>query len=1091
FIANPFSEDKTSRLYRSGDLARWLPDGNIEYIGRKDDQVKIRGYRIELGEIENILSSLPGVTQCCVLAKEDTVGNKRLVGYVVPEGDFDKEVLQNQLKLSLPEYMVPQLWVTLDAMPLTGNGKLDKKSLPNPDSSELSSKEYVAPRNETETQLAEIWQELLGVEQVGIYDDFFELGGHSLLVVRLMSRLQALDFHILAKDIFASPTIASISDKLSSISFVYTVPANGILATSDYITQLMVPLLNFEQSDLDKIVAMVPGGVANIADIYPLSPLQEGIYFHHLMSNAVHGDPYVLSSLLSFSESHKRTEFMEALQSVVNRYDILRTCFLSTGLPSVVQVVLREAVLPVELLDSSSLDNSKSILPQLELLVASGTHWMDTSKAPLLELKLVDDPENESYYIVVYYHHLIIDHVGLEKVVEEVMLYLSGEAENLSVPFLYRDFIGHTLHAQSVNDGESYFRSLLGEINEPTYPFNLSNILGNGTKMEESTVILSKDLSTLLRTVCVNLSISPAVLFHAAFGLVVARCSNKQHAVFGSLFSGRLQGSLGAADSLGLFINTLPVALELKGSVREYLDQVKLRLGELLSYEQTPLSHIHNWSGISNQMAVFSALLNYRHSSSSLVEENNMKDLGITLIGDYERTNYPFNFNVDDFGIDFGLTALVDVNIGADRILKFMEQSLIQLIDDATLEKEVSINTLSILSNKEKHQLLNIFNNTDVAYPLDITVVDLFIEQVKETPNAVAVVYEDEELTYKELDQRSNQLAHYLLSNNNISRDSLIGVVLDRSDWLIISLLAILKTGSAYVPIDPNFPEERKMYIKNDSNCSIVVDNFLLDTFKEVISSYSDDLPEIITTPNDLAYVIYTSGSTGKPKGVMIEHRNLVHLCFWHQSAYSVTSQSRGTLFSGVGFDASVWEIFPYLLSGGSLYPISEKYRYDLDKLSFFLTQHAITHAYMPTIVCENFLDKEISLPNIIVLTGGDVLRLSRSSDITIYNNYGPTETTVVATNYKVLNTPMIKIPIGKPIDNSQVYILNNHAQLLPVGVIGELYIGGAGVARGYLNQEDLTKEKFIANPFREGERLYKTGDLARWLPDGNIEYIG
>ncbi|URC11725.1 amino acid adenylation domain-containing protein [Flavobacterium sp. B183] len=1090
FIANPFSADKTSRLYRSGDLARWLPDGNIEYIGRKDDQVKIRGYRIELGEIENALSSLAGVTQCCVLAKEDTAGNKRLVGYVVLEGALDKEQLQNQLKLSLPQYMVPQLWVALDTMPLTGNGKLDKKALPDPDGSELSSKEYVAPRNETETQLAEIWQNLLGVEQVGIHDNFFELGGHSLLVVQLISRLQALDFNIAVKDIFAGPTIASIGDKLSSISFVYTVPANGILVTSDCITPLMVPLLDFEQNDLDKIVAMVPGGISNIEDIYPLSPLQEGIYFHHLMSNAVQGDPYILSGLLSFSDSKKRTDFIEALQFVVNRHDILRTSFLSADLPDVVQVVLREAVLPVELLESSNLDNSKAILPQLKVLATSGTHWMDTSKAPLLELKLTDDPENESYYLVVYYHHLIMDHVGLEKIMEEVMVHLSGEGENLSVPFLYRDFIGHTLHAQSVSDGESYFRSLLGAINEPTYPFNLSNALGDGTKIEEATVTLSKDLSTALRTTCVHLSISPAVLFHAAFGLVIARCSNKQYAVFGSLFSGRLQGSLGAADSLGLFINTLPVALELKGSVMEYLEEVKLRLGELLSYEQTPLSYIQDWSGISNQMALFSALLNYRHSSA--VEEGNMKNLGITLIDDYERTNYPFNFIVDDFGIDFGLTALVDVNIGAGRILQFMEQSLIQLIDGLTFEKEVSINTLNILSNKEKHQLLDVFNDTDAVYPVDKTIIDLFVEQVKQTPNAIAIVYKDVELTYKELDKHSNQLAHYLLSNNSIIADSLIGVVLERSEWLIISFLAILKTGAAYVPIDSNFPEDRKEYIKKDSNCSVVIDDLVLETFKKNCSDYSDDFPEINTSPDNLAYIIYTSGSTGKPKGVMIEHRNIVNTILSQISAFSISNKDSCLQFASISFDASIWEIGISLLSGSRLCIIKEEAKSDVTFFRNFIANNAITFATLPPAFLQLLAVDDIKSIKTLVTAGESIpLEVAKrfSEHYNYINAYGPTEASICSTTFQggIKN----RVSIGKPIDNTQVYVMNEEHNLLPVGVVGELCVGGAGVARGYLNLEQLTKEKFINNPFIEGERIYKTGDLARWLPDGNLEFIG
>ncbi|OXB19030.1 hypothetical protein B0A80_20175, partial [Flavobacterium tructae] len=407
-------------------------------------------------------------------------------------------------------------------------------------------------------------------------------------------------------------------------------------------------------------------------------------------------------------------------------------------MPYAVQVVLREAVLSV---DNLEMDSSENILEQLELLIAPGSHWIDISKAPLLELKSADDPEGESYYLIVHYHHLMMDHVGIEKIIEEVSLCLSGESSNLPVPFLYREFIGHTLHMQSTDNSESYFRTLMGSIEEPTYPFNLSNVLGDGKGIEESIVVLSKDLSIRLRNVCAHLSISPAVLFHAAFGLVVARCSNQGYALFGSLFSGRLQGSLGAADSLGLFINTLPVALELKGNVKEYLKEVRVRLEELLSYEQTPLSRIHNWSGISNDMALFSALLNYRHSLSSEEDKDDL-DLDMTVIAGHERTNYPFSLDVDDFGIDFGLTAQVDRSIGASRILAYMEQSLVELMDGVDNLEEINVNSLNILPEEEEHQLLHVFNDTYVSYPQDKTVVDLFEQQVERTPDAIAVVYQ-------------------------------------------------------------------------------------------------------------------------------------------------------------------------------------------------------------------------------------------------------------------------------------------------------------------------------------------------------------
>ncbi|REG90461.1 non-ribosomal peptide synthetase, partial [Flavobacterium aquicola] len=1090
FINNPFIEG--GRIYKTGDLARWLPDGNLEYLGRKDDQVKIRGYRIELGEIENVLSALSGVRQCCVLAKEDVNNTKRLVGYVVMEGVLDKEVLQEQLKLHLPEYMIPMIWISLEKMPITSNGKLDKKSLPDPENSELSTSKYIAPRNETENQLVTIWKGLLGIENIGIYDDFFELGGHSLLVVQLISRLQALDFHIKVKDIFAGPTIASISDKLSSTSLVYSIPPNGIKNTSDRIIPSMVPLLvDFNQNDLDKIVTMVPGGVSNIEDIYPLSPLQAGIHFHNLMSNPAQGDLYIVPTLLSFSDSAKRVAFIEALQFVVNRHDVLRTFFLSDGLPNAVQVVLREAKLALDDLD---LEESKAILPQLELLIASGSHWMDISKAPLLELKSADDPINGCYYLIIYQHHLIMDHVGLEVITEEMMLYLSGEGTNLPTPVLYRDFIGHTLHAQSIDDGEFYFKSLFDGIEEPTYPFNLSNVLGDGTGIEESTSMLSQDVSASLRNTCIKLSMSPAVLFHAAFGLVIARCSNKEYAVFGSLFSGRLQGSIGAADSLGLFINTLPVALKLKGSVKEYLQEVKVRLEELLSYEQTPLSDIHHWSNISNEMALFSALLNYRHSLLSSSEENNARDidLGITLIGSHERTNYPFNLSIDDFGVDFGLKVLVDKSLSADRILAYMEQALIQLIEGATSEEEVNIDALNILQREEKHQLLDVFNNTQISYPLNKSLIHLFEEQVERTPDAIAIVYREKELSYSALSKCSNQLAHYLLSSIKSNVDNYIGVTLDRSDWSIISFLAILKTGSAYVPIDPNYPEERKKYIKKDSNCSIIIDTLFLDSFKEDISKYPDSLPEIVLKADDLAYVIYTSGTTGKPKGVMVEHSSVINLCFNIINTFDINQFTICSQLISVSFDASVSEIYPSLISGSSLHIIDDEIKNGATLVDY-IKSNAINHLTIPSDLFGQLGWEELPALKSVHIGGGvssyNTLKEWSNTQLLV-NGYGPTECTVCATMHDFKDGDL-NTNIGKPLNNTNIYILDTSNILLPIGVIGELYIGGVQVARGYLNQDELTQEKFIANPFNEGERIYKTGDLARWLPDGNIEFIG
>ncbi|MEM6804263.1 MAG: amino acid adenylation domain-containing protein, partial [Bacteroidota bacterium] len=750
FVNDPFK--KGERIYITGDLACWLPDGTVAFTGRKDNQVKIRGYRIELGEIENVLTSISGVDHGCVLAKEDDHGDKRLIGYVVMQGPLDRETLQVALQLHLPEYMIPSLWIQLEEMPLTNNGKIDRKALPEPDSATLSGKEYIAPRTAVEAQLAEIWQELLNVEQVGVYDNFFQLGGQSLLAIRLIARLQKLGYTVNIKDFYADPSIALLSTKLSSVEEGYTVPENGIGEGCAYITPSMVTLVDLSQEELETIMDQVPGGVTNIQDIYPLSPLPEGIYFHHLVSGKLHGDPYVIPNILSFSSPEKREAFIEGLRFVIERHDVLRTCVLNNGFSQALQVVLREVRLQVEEL---SIDSGRDIFPQIEKAIAPDNLYMDLTIAPMLRVKVVDDEVNKTYYLILHHHHLMMDHFSTEKIRGEIALYLSGQANVLPTPSLYRDFIGDTLNTEKLEKSKAYFSDLYQDISVPTYPFNLSDTQIDGaTTIVSSKTKVSPELRDAIRKVSGNLQISPAVVFHAAFGIVVGRCSDTDYALFGSVLLGRLQGSKGSESSLGLFMNTLPIVLDLKGDITSYVTHTNDRLQALLNYEQTPLSQIHQWSGISNDTPMFSALLNYRHSAQG--SSSTVADFGGELFPAEGRTNYPFNLDVDDYGNDFGLMVrIADIGIDPSSVISYMEAALKAILENIDEKSTNNLDQLSILSKDEKHRLLEVFNATTVAYPKDKTVVDLFEEQVVKTPQATAVVHQGRRISYQELEERS------------------------------------------------------------------------------------------------------------------------------------------------------------------------------------------------------------------------------------------------------------------------------------------------------------------------------------------------
>ncbi|MEM8510683.1 MAG: amino acid adenylation domain-containing protein, partial [Bacteroidota bacterium] len=682
----------------------------------------------------------------------------------------------------------------------------------------------------------------------------------------------------------------------------------------------------------------------------------------------------------------------------------------------------------------------------------------------------------------------------------------------LPTPALYRDFIGHTLNKDKLEEGQRYFSELYGSISEPTYPFNLSDTrIDGGATIRFSQAMLSPALRDTIRQVAGELQISPAVLFHAAFGLVVARCSNTEQALFGSVLLGRLQGAKGSASSLGLFMNTLPIVLDLKGNIPSYINHTNERLQALLDYEQTPLSKIHQWSGISNDTPMFSALLNYRHSTPG--SSNTFSDFGGEVLTGEQRTNYPFSFDVDDYGDDFGFAVrVVDIGIDPSTIISYMKESLRVLLGSIDKRSEITVGDLSIVSEKEKHQVLEVFNDTAFRYPSDKTVVDLFAEQAKKTPEGTAIIFEGGTLNYRELDERSNQLAHFLI-DKGVSVEELVGVCLERGPEMMVSLLGILKSGGAYIPIDPTYPETRINYLIKDAAIDIlittteIIDRFsnvgveapiLLDVSSESIRKASKAPVTIDLSVHNLAYTIYTSGSTGRPKGVQVEHNNIVSLatsCDYVQLNNETVWLSTGS----ISFDATTMDYWGTLLNGGKLVLANTETLLATSSLKALILETKVTALFMTTSWFHQIAEEDLSVFASLdyFLVGGDITLYNYTNklkeqypELTIIHCYGPTENTTFSTTYPLEITKGI-LPIGKPIKNSYAYITDKNMNVVPIGVIGELVLGGTGVARGYLNNKELTNEKFIDSPFKEADRLYKTGDLAKWLPDGNIEFVG
>ena len=1115
FIPSPFVAG--DRLYKTGDLGRYLSDGTIEFLGRNDFQVKIRGFRIELGEIEARLGQHSGIREAVVLAREDVPGEKRLVAYytLVDGAEVSVDTLRTHVLEALPEYMVPAAYVRLASLPLTPNGKLDRKALPAPDGEAYASRVYEAPIGAVETALAQIWCELLGLERVGRHDNFFALGGHSLLAVRVIERMRRAELHADVRTLFTAPTLADLANAVGGEHGLIEVPPNVIPFGSDVITSAMLPLVELGDADIARLVDAVPGGARNIQDIYPLAPLQEGILFHHLLGGEA--DPYLSNVVLGFDTRARVDSFIEALQAVVNRHDILRTAVLWEGLPQPVQVVLRQTSLVVEevALDAAAGD----VAAQLSERFNPRHYRLDVRQAPLLRIALAYDAHNDRWALVLLLHHLVSDHATLELLLEEVCAHMLGQQAQLPPPLPFRNFVAQARLGISQEEHEMFFRQMLGDVDEPTVPFGLSDVHGDGSDVAESHRMLAPEISTGLRARARTLGVSVASLCHVAWARVLAAVSGRDDVVFGTVLFGRMHSGSGADRTLGLFINTLPVRVQVNETgVRSSVRQTHALLAELLRHEHASLALAQRCSGVAAPAPLFSALLNYRHNTPVAAEERRGWE-GIQPLGGRDRTNYPLTLSVDDFGDNLSLKAQVQSELDPDRICDLMHTALEQLVEALAQAPETPVCRLPVLSSAERERMLVEWNATEAPYPAEQCIHELFEAQVRKNPDAIALVHEVAHLTYGQLNAQANRLAHYL-RELGVGPDTLVALCFERSLEMVVGVLAVLKAGGAYVPLDPAYPAERLSFMLADSAPVVVlthgvVEDSVQQLLREVAAPVLDlvadsqrwadnetgDLNRAGLSPTHLAYVIYTSGSTGQPKGVMVEHRTVVEgLAAWTYNVHAVDADDIVLQKTACGFDVSVWELICPLFNGAKLVMARTEGHRDPGYLAAVMEQQGITILHFVPSMLQLFLENEDVSGglHLRIICSGEALHSSlvklfyeRFPQARLYNWYGPTEASIstvwACRGADVFRNP----PIGRPIGNSRVYILDAQLGPVPVGVAGELYIGGAGVARGYLNRPELTAERFIPSPFVAGDRLYKTGDLGRYLSDGTIEFLG
>ncbi|QSQ54055.1 non-ribosomal peptide synthase/polyketide synthase [Xanthomonas translucens pv. undulosa] len=1114
FVPDPFAEQPGQRMYRTGDVACWRANGALEYLGRNDHQVKLRGVRIELGEIEAALRAC-GVRETVVVV--DGADNKRLIAYLVGDGAAtDPTALRAQLAARLPEYMVPAAFVHMDALPLTPNGKLDRAALPAADTDALVANAYAAPEGELETLLATLWRELLDVPQVGRHDNFFALGGHSLLAVKLIERLRRLGWQLEVRALFGTPTVAGLANSLHSASQV-VVPPNRIEADCSRITPDLLPLLELTQAEIDTVVANVDGGTANVQDIYPLAPLQEGLLFHHLADPLA--DPYLQSSLLAFSTSEQRVAFLDALDQVIARHDILRTGVVWQHLRVPVQVVWRQATLPRHVHVFDGPDRTTAL-----------QHWMHApeaalrlQQAPLIHAHLADDPARGRWLLGLQHHHLAMDHTTLELLIEEVRAHLAGQQHQLPTPLPFRDFVAHTLAGVSAQEHQAFFTKMLGDIETPTAPFGVFAPVRDLESLQHLHQELPTTLAQAVRAQARRHGVTAASLFHLAYALLLARSSGRDEVVFGTVLFGRMHASVGVDRVLGMFLNTLPIRLGGRGhNVVQALHHTQQALARLFHHEHAPLALAQRCSAVEPTLPLLNAMLNYRYAGGSNVlgdEAHPHHDVlhEVQHIGAQERTHYPLAVSVDDRTADGGFSLDVQCveQIGSERVAALLLQTVQALVNALEHAPETVLHALELLPAEERVRLQR-FNTT--ATDLDGTgYLHHQIEvQAQRTPHAIALVEGQEELSYAALEASSNQLAHHLIALGVVP-ESRVAVCLPRSIDLIVALLAVLKAGAAYLPLDSDVPPARLDTMLADARPRVLLahretaallaqcadrHSVLLDADAALWATTSTQAPTVALHPQHPAYVIYTSGSTGTPKGVVNTHAAIDNRLQWMQQELQLQPGQRVLQKTPVGFDVSVWELFWPLRVGARLVLAQPGGHKDPAYLTDLIEQNSIDTVHFVPSMLRVFLDV---LPQgtcaslrRIVCSGealpADLAHATRERlpNARLYNLYGPTEAAVDVSVWECTDADANGVPIGRPIANTRLHVLDAHGQLTPIGVAGELQIAGVQLARGYLGRPDLTAERFVPDPFamQPGQRMYRTGDVARWRADGALDYL-
>jgi amino acid adenylation domain-containing protein len=1097
FVGNPYGEEEGERIYRTGDKCRYRRDGRIEYIGREDEQVKVRGYRVELGEIEEALKEEEGIREAVVVVREEEEGDKRIVGYVVKEEGRGRRVeeIRWRMKERMPEWMVPSVIVEVERLPVTANGKVDRKALSALEVIRASSdSDYVEPRTPVEQILAGVWEQVLGIRQVAAHDNFFDLGGNSLLATQVMSQVRKIfEVDLPLRSIFEMPAL----DDLAVIIEAALQEEQGLAAR---------PILR-----------------ASRAGNAPLSFAQQRLWFIDQFEPGSYA--YNMPGAIELKGLLDVSSLERSLNEIIRRHESLRTTFAVEG-GNPVQVIAEDASIKLHVPDISelSVDEQQAYL-SVTSINESRTPF-DLAQGPLLRARLVR-LSIERHTLFLTMHHIVSDGWSLDVFLRELIsLYDSfstGRPPVLpALPIQYADFAQwqrERLQGEELRTALDYWRRQLGGdlpvLQLPTDRPRSAAPTVNGAKQ---TITLSKSIAEALKALSKREGVTLFMTLAAAFKSLLHRYSGQEDIILGTPIANRNRAE--TEGLIGFFVNTLILRTDLSGdpSFRRLLARVRETAMDAYTHQDLPFEKLVEELQPERDPGtnpLFQAMVSLQNGRKKQFE---LPGLTMTPVATGEVTTKFIDLVLDVTDTEEVLIASLEysTDLFDSSTIGRMLGHLETMLTGIACNPDARLSELPLLTRPEEEQVLVGWNQTYVEYAHDLCMHQLVEANAEKSPGAIAVISEGDRVSYRELNERSNQLARYL-QRLDVGPETLVGICAERSVELVVGMLGILKAGGAYVPLDPEYPKDRLASILEDAQVSVqLIQERLIDRFPEhqapvicldrdwpQISSESKENVESNVTADNLAFVLYTSGSTGKPKGVMIPHRAACNHIFWIQHRFPMGESDRMPMKYSICFDASVFEIFYTLHAGARLIMVRQGMQQDLVYLVSLMHEHKITVLDLVGAQLQVLMDDERFLQCDWlrrVSCGNDGMlaevkeRFFKEMGKELIHFYGPCETSIGSTCHTCQpGGDHQVVSIGRPISNTQVYVLDHNLRPVPVGVAGEIVIGGIGVTRGYLKRPDVTAEKFIPNPFgaEPGDRLYRTGDMGRYRTDGTLEFAG